>query len=644
MLNVNFSEIFFKFFKKIFYNFYLGSNCTSPESNSCTECYENFFLGKENECLTKPEEEIKIVSTEFRDDKMITKVTFSEKINPDINYDKIIPTLYTSKAEEAKNYEITKFELKSGSVLEMTLKIDQNMEKGYMMVKFLEIKNIRKFDNDKIFLTEEETKISPISFYISATEAQVKTAADSTQTSLKIFLGASFIFSIPMAFVLLKIFQMIDFMVLFNVKHPRNLSFFLSILSQSAIDDLPNVFKFLSDDSCRIKKSRFIDEEISCQVFSDLGNYFFLISILIGLKFLFKITACIFKKGKMNKYPKKWDSKMNLVFWLDLIESIQLDIYINSFLAFESIESNTLIAGINFAFSCIFVIAGIFTAFMLFHFVSKAAKIYVYPMDCDNDYKRMYKKYDFLFEEFNVENFYGRNYRAMCMIKDPLIALFMVKSHDSPFFQILMVLVVLITFTFLDFSYSPYKKQILNQMEIFKGVIYILACSGFLILSLIQENWDKKAQFNYIGYPVIGVISILILGNIGYGIYDIGKNIKEIFKKKKKKEEEEKKPDLEDSVNLELQGFNRRQENMRKKKKNGIMKKKTRKNGMDKTNKKSHKERGLEGRRKKKSNRKRREIEFDDLKNFKGEKEIDLVMKKGNKKKARRRKKEINSK
>lgn len=226
---------------------------------------------------------------------MIAKVTFSQKIKSDVDYKTLETKLESSRGEIIEKYEIKEISLNSNLVLEIKLEIKENLENGKLTVKFRNPLNIRSVDDDDIYLTQETAIIEPISFYISPNEEGVKAAADSASSSLKVFLGASAVVSLPMAFVLLKIFQMIDFMVLFNVKHPRNLSLFLSILSQSALDDIPNLFKFLSDDSCSVKKARFLDEGISCQVFSDLGNYFvlFLGNFLLFLDFW---RFCIYKK------------------------------------------------------------------------------------------------------------------------------------------------------------------------------------------------------------------------------------------------------------------------------------------------------------------------------------------------------------
>ena len=51
------------------------------------------------------------------------------------------------------------------------------------------------------------------------------------------------------------------------------------------------------------------------------------------------------------------------------------------------------------------------------------------------------------------------------------------------------------------------------NMEIFKGVVYCVCGGFFFVLSLAQNKWAKSVQFNFIGYPVIAVILVLVLAH-----------------------------------------------------------------------------------------------------------------------------------
>lgn len=179
----------------------------------CSSCPENFLLTLENTCLEKPTESIEITSTRFREENLSAKIIFNKNINPTIDYSQIKTSLFDSQDQPIEDYIISEYRVVAKNSLELTMEISQNLENGYMVVEFQDPKDIRKEDNNDIYLTQQETRISPISFYVGENEAAVEAGAQSTQTSLKVILGASFIFSIPLAFALLKLFQMIDFMI-----------------------------------------------------------------------------------------------------------------------------------------------------------------------------------------------------------------------------------------------------------------------------------------------------------------------------------------------------------------------------------------------------------------------------------------------
>jgi hypothetical protein len=100
--------------------------------------------------------------------------------------------------------------------------------------------------------------------------------------------------SFTSAVALLKIFQMMDYMVLFSVMHPENFQRFVEILTSNIFDYIPNVFKVLTDDNCDEMKPKFAENEMSCQFISNSGNLFFLVLVIILIKVivvLVKVTS-----------------------------------------------------------------------------------------------------------------------------------------------------------------------------------------------------------------------------------------------------------------------------------------------------------------------------------------------------------------
>jgi hypothetical protein len=156
---------------------------------------------------------------------------------------------------------------------------------------------------------------------------------------------------------------MIDYLVFFNVETPRNLNLFIGFMGQSPIEDVPNFFNFLADNRCDQVKSKFSDEGITCQIFQNYGNYFFVTFILIVVKLLISGLYHLldyFKKDPLwlRKFHYKF---LTSKFWFDYFDAIQLDLYLNAIIAIISYKGGTFVSQFNFIFSVAFLLCSMLT-------------------------------------------------------------------------------------------------------------------------------------------------------------------------------------------------------------------------------------------------------------------------------------------
>lgn len=133
------------------------------------------------------------------------------------------------------------------------------------------------------------------------------------------------IVSLSASIALIKIFQMMDYMVLFSVVHPDNFQKFVDVFSSNFINDIPNLFKFFVDDDCGEMKPKFVENQMSCQFISNCGNIISLFILLLFLKFAAWMLKTAFNKKNQLKSDLalkffKFNSFFNMELFISLMD------------------------------------------------------------------------------------------------------------------------------------------------------------------------------------------------------------------------------------------------------------------------------------------------------------------------------------
>lgn len=121
---------------------------------------------------------------------------------------------------------------------------------------------------DNFFL--ENIKVENIS-YDPDFKAGLNMISGASAAALKSVSLATMVFSMSSSIALIKIFQMMDFMLFFSVLHPKNFQLFLELFNSNFLNDFPNIFAFCYDDNCGEMREKFVEEEMSCQFLSNCG-------------------------------------------------------------------------------------------------------------------------------------------------------------------------------------------------------------------------------------------------------------------------------------------------------------------------------------------------------------------------------------
>ena len=452
--------------------------------------------------------------------------------------------------------------------------IVEELNGGVIKVEFQNKTLIKGRDDPLAFLKEEEAKISPVGYYSAGEqEQQIQSVASSATTGMKAVMVSTTVVSAPSAFVLVKLIQMVELLLLINVKHPRNLSTFLDMISGTIFEDLPNIFEPATNEKCFVEKEKFAEQELSCYIFLNLGSYFvmlllyfLLFLILIGLHHLCG------QKTRTGKWFKSWKDKMNIVFWLDLMQSVQLDVFLNLFIVVTRLHHNDPLTSFNFTFTIFLAIFWVGISIYMMYLTQLAytsKKIVENNKEVEEkrkkrkstlsknkrgqtsafvpaenpklvEAKKIIESYGVLLEDLKLDKFYQRHYKAMILFKDVIISFGVVIYHDYPRVQTSIMVFGFLVFVIADAAYRPFTDFRANFMEVLKGVDYGLCCVLFLVLSIVEDTMSKKNQFNYIGYPLIALIALLIFSEVVNSFVDSYLNMREKCKncqKKKKKVE-----------------------------------------------------------------------------------------------------------
>ena len=486
---------------------------------------------------------MKIVHQFYDESKATVNIIFSLPLNTQID----LSTVKTSFLAEGTNEVIPSTQepptINKDNNKELLIKITPSIpevNKATVKIVFEDPSIIVAEKSAQVFLRQKEVTITPVNYYKPASEATVAGTAKGAQTATNTILAVSVVFSVSTALAMIKIQQMLDFLLLLNVYHPSNVKSFLQILSQSVFEDIPNGLGFLTDDSCNIELRKFLEEEVSCQVFENLGNFIVLVVLFVLAKTVFYWLHQLTKerKGRVSDFLKARNDSMGLTFWLDLIEGIQLDVFMTFFLGMmksESESEKSKVSEVNFlvgsllAFVAIFANLGVsFLTHRAFQATSK------HNNTADKFIRDNYKKYEYLIEDYKDKTFFQRFFRPLSNAKDLLISFSLVVLHDIPLLQIGTITLWLLGMVVGTVVQRPYKEKKENFIEGLRGFIYLGCCLVMMLQSAVQNRWTIKKQYQFVGYPMIAMIGVLIAFNIGLSIYETYSSIKEIVVKVKR--------------------------------------------------------------------------------------------------------------
>lgn len=322
--------------------------CSDLGESNCIECKDGLIKTERNYCLEDSEEyKIFVVEKKYIPSTFTLKVTFNKAVTTlkgEIGIKNVFKYILVDENDINIVFSHETIKL-SGKEMTMKMKIKQTIVNGKFIFK--KIPYNENIPNSGVLVLSENRKVNfsediiidNINLSLNALTEQLDNIGTVGAPVLKSMTGVTMVVSIGSAIALIKIFQMMDYMILFSVVHPVNFSRFVDIFSTNILNDLPNIFTFFVDNECERIRPKFNENEMSCQFFSNCGSLMFIILFLLIIKFflvVIKWSVTTKNDGRLMSrttiIAHKLCDSLDYEFCIDIMDMLQLDFYLAIYL------------------------------------------------------------------------------------------------------------------------------------------------------------------------------------------------------------------------------------------------------------------------------------------------------------------------
>ena len=520
--------------------------CSGKGQEDCLTCQSGLFHTITKRCIPPNQNPIKITSQIWDPTKSRLTILLNQpfscgdiqaafKLSLKDKNGNIIPVGLKSSKIKNNSQEFT-FDIIIGSKVDGGVLVLENINKDISKADFNPTKIIKGQDGTENYFLDH-IQFNDIN-YDPKSDATLNAIGNSTQTGMKVMSFIMVLMSITSAVALFKLFQMMDFMILFSVTHPRNFKKFLEIFSSNLLNDLPNVLIMFVDDECGEIREKFYEQEMSCQFLSNCGQILFLLmTIAFGRFLVFLIKTGSYQKGRPQTkfwfFMNRLDGYFNVEFMVTMMDMVQLDIYLGVFLQIDDFKNRSKVSIVNIAFACCIGIAFLFIKVYLFFISTRIAIIRGEERQAEIGYKKHYYNFLFLNKDTDCKSWYSKHQMILNLVKDPCIALFLVLTSKIPFLQIGSILSIFCIFTYYEIMTQPNLDKWQNYKNSFAMCIYLTTTLIFLILATAGNHISDHSREMFIGIPLIITNSLLVLFNVYLSVRQTYLDMKEKCKKKK---------------------------------------------------------------------------------------------------------------
>lgn len=300
--------------------------CSNSTDTGCLTCDISRYLTTNNSCDLK--QKIRVIKSEFAADMKQVIFTFDRPVktssgtidsisemkifdNPSDQVVSVISTTSQSLSTitsltQTVGCSIVSSTLKD-TMLIVKIKADSSITDATLAVKFNQSPPLIQQTGPEAYLDTDYITQGKITMLVTGLDKGLESSKGAVSSAVSSASIVIFLVSVPQAFVLMKLFQTIDFYIYINCEYPSNFSKFLEILSQGIMDQMPNFFESWADEDGTDLYPRFEQFGLNIHVFSNLGRHFSLMTILGGIKLILWLLKIAFRN---SKHAKRFSSNL----------------------------------------------------------------------------------------------------------------------------------------------------------------------------------------------------------------------------------------------------------------------------------------------------------------------------------------------
>lgn len=535
--------------------------CTGVSPNECSSCFLWHYLTENNTCL--PESKIKVIQNEFKADISQIYIQFdvptvcgqasmsmadiSEMMIYSNPKSEVVSALgsstvalhQVSSLTAVQGYSISSVRLLDDSI-RIKINADETIKDGTFVLMFKSLPAVVSAENktrvlQEFYLVTENVNIvvTGLDKALGASQAAA-TAAVATASSLLL------IVALPQAFVLMKLFESIDFYIYIDGDYPPNFSKFLAILSQGLMDLMPNIFESLADEEGIPVQPKFEEFGLKVHAFHNLGKHYTVAIIVTAIKLILWLAKLAFKRTKFRNVSSLINKKFGVEIFYGLVETFHLDLVLATLI--HIVQRDKLNAGkIGLNYFVIVLLAlqslallglYIFMIYKVMRLSASYAKFVVLKVSEMKD-----EKWRFLLEDKVPRgNFFQKNFNVINLMKDILFTFLLFFAYSSPLAVIILIMIAHIGLSVVTLITPPFIIAWQNRLAKINAVLYVLL-DIFLVATVATADGKSPAEKRYffLGYPLIIVVLLMLLANVGFSMYYSFKDAIARFKKWREK-------------------------------------------------------------------------------------------------------------
>jgi hypothetical protein len=176
-----------------------------------------------------------------------------------------------------KDYEIQVKSMEldaTGKVLNINVKESENRAGANLHFRITDYAVFQSREDKMMYLQKLDLDIDDISIFQSGMEEFLNTFFGELGKALQVIMAFCLFIVPPLGIDIIKLFQMLDYLLFFNIEPPTNLKAFLTLFSSTPLDLFPNPFQTMGDEKHGCTPPRkFEENDMTCYILNNNGGY-----------------------------------------------------------------------------------------------------------------------------------------------------------------------------------------------------------------------------------------------------------------------------------------------------------------------------------------------------------------------------------